>query len=154
MREPYISSGYIIFRQGYEAQLMTLGKGHYKAAQEWVQNLGLQKEFEKVSRNPDIKVYEYDEFLTDYIGAIRLYSDNFGKRCYIPRGNNNEYKSYLKNYFISKSGKYSDYYIHGDVAYDEFYTKPSKEFITNYTETVVYNNATGLYMYNPNRIGD
>lgn len=154
MREPYISNGFIIFRQGYESQLSTLGKGHYKTAQEWVKYVRLEDVFERVINDPNSNIHAYDDFLTDYVGAIRLYTINGEPRCYIPRGNNNEYKSYLKNFFISKIGKYSRYYVHGDVAYDEFAYSPNRELITDYTDTILYSKITGKYIYNPNRIGD
>ena len=155
MREPTITTGFIIFREGNEDQLASGGKGHWKTARDWINKSHFKDEFLKVINNPKINVYDYDDFITDYVGAIRLYYSCDKLNCYIPRGNNNEYKSYLKDFFCGNNvticGKKLSYNVFGDVSFEKNPNYPNH--ISNYNQLLI-TNSNGDYCYNPNRIGD
>lgn len=157
MREPKIATGFIIFREGCEDQLTTGGVGHWRTARNWVESSKFRSEFYKVVNNPNYgDIHDYDDFLTDYVGAVRLYSLGGYLYCRIPRGNNNEYKSYLKNFFSSNdviiNGEKLTYRIYGDVSLETTITEKPVH-IPNYNQLLVVDEE-GNYHYNPNRIGD
>ena len=158
MREPNIVRGFIIFREGFEEQLTTGGDGHWKTAWKWVEaRPDIRKEFIKVITDPTIKIYDYDDFLTDVVGAVRLFSDGGVLQCYIPRGNNCEYKSYLKNFFstgeVVIKGRKLYFHVYGDTLTGFDKAKKITRPVPFYNQTLI-KDISGNYIYNPYRIGD
>lgn len=90
-------------------------------------------------------IYDEEDFLIEYIGAIKLYADRGKFYCRIPRMHNFD-KSYLKKYYANLG-----YTIISDGIYDEEKTK-TKVLSYQYNNTVI--NNKGKLMYNPIKEGD
>ena len=114
MKEPLIRVGFIILRPEYEEELETSGIGHWKTARKWIKEKGLQEIMQKVCADPDNDIWDEEDFLIQYVGAIKLHCMNGVKKAYIPRVIiNKEYISYLKRYYRSLG-----YVIYGNVGKD------------------------------------
>lgn len=153
MKEPSIRIGFIVFRPGMEQEIeVNAARGHWWTAKEWVERNGKLELYRKVVSDPTIKVYDYDDFVTDFIGAIKLHAVSGQLKCYVPRTIPNQSKSFLKRYFRNKG-----YVVYGDVSNENNDNDYEKQNISNntfcYNQTVVINKA-GKYAYNPMREGD
>ena len=151
-KEPTLRVGFIIFRYGMEEEIpIYRAKGHWATAKKWVFDHGLQDLFNRVAEK-DQRLSQYDDFLTDYIGAIRLHTVGGVFKCYIPRFMNNANKSFLKRYY-----RHLGYEIYGDVSCDEVERSIKLLVPLNYGKTLVESktfNGEKFYTYNPYRIGD
>ena len=70
MKEPSIRIGFIIFNEGYKYELQSLN-GHRKTAFNWIKKNNLIEKFYEVLGTNGI--YDEEDFLMEYIGAIKLY---------------------------------------------------------------------------------
>lgn len=158
MREPQISMGFVIFREGYESEIPR-SIGHWEMAKKWVEKNGFMDEFRRIKNDPNFKIYDFDDFLTDFIGAIRMGTDDGKPYCYVPRGNNNEYKAYLKHFFYEKKvkifGQWRRYKLFGDIAeeMENVGRVENVEYVPIYNQLLIAD-SNGRYHYNPNRHGD
>lgn len=143
MREPELRIGFIIFNP-YWKQELRWHNGHRKTACEWIENNGLKKLFlEMYGTN---HVYDEEDFLTNYIGAIKLYATGGQFYCYVPPIISPE-KDYLRNYYENLG-----YHIIENHIYDEKKIKDEISSNYQYTKTVV--KIKNVYTYNPVKDGD
>lgn len=140
MKEPDIRVGFIIFNEEWKEQLITY-EGHRKTAFNWIKQHNLINTFKQVVGKNEI--YDEEDFLIEYIGAVKLYASNGKFYCRIPRMIDPN-KSYLKKYYSNLG-----YKIISDGIYDE--EKP-KVYVYQYNKTVINNN--NVLMYNPVKDGD
>lgn len=159
MREPTITVGFIIFREGYEMELRKDGLFHSEVAERWVKSSPFNEVYNKIMEDKQNTVYNgYEDFLLNYVGAIKLY-DLEGERlcCYIPRGNNCESKSYLRDYFTNSSlirfGQEISYEMYGDINEELVHNIQRPEYIPIYNKSIIMD-SNGIYHYNPARQGD
>ena len=142
MKEPSIRIGFVIFNEGWKQELRSQN-GHRRTAFKWIKDNNMLNTYYQVLGSNNI--YDEEEFLIEYIGAIKLYAYDGNFYCRIPRMYSPE-KSYLKRYY-SMLG----YRIISDGIYNE--EEPKIKTLTyQYNKTVVKSNI-GL-MYNPVRDGD
>lgn len=142
MRIPNIRIGFIIFNEDWKEELPK-ENGHRKTAYNWIKNHNMLKLYEKVLGTNGIN--DEEDFLIEYIGAIKLYANRGNLYCRIPRMCSPE-KSYLKRYYASLG-----YKIISDRVYDE--EKPKIKTLTyEYNRTVI--NKNNILRYNPVRDGD
>lgn len=141
MRDPKLKIGFIIFNPDWREELPTKD-GHRKTAFNWIMKNQLKDVYNSVLGNNGI--YDEEDFLIEYIGAIKLYAYMGNFYCVVPRIFNPE-KSYLKRYYENLG-----YGIISDGIYDE--EKP-KTKVYQYNKTIISNNRKEL-VYNPLRDGD
>lgn len=144
MKEPTIRTGFIIINPNWKSEL-DWDSGHRNTAWKWIRNHHLEKLYQSIRGTNGI--YDEEDFLINYIGAIKLYAYRGTFYCYIPSGINPD-KSYLKHYFESLG-----YIITG--IYDSELKEEKikiKKFDFPYNKTVIKMN--NKYCYNPYRIGD
>ena len=142
MKELSIRIGFIIFNQGWKQELQSKN-GHRKTAFNWIRDNNMLETYKSMLGKNNI--YDEEDFLIEYIGAIKLYAYSGHFYCRIPRIASPE-KSYLKRYYSNLG-----YKIISDGIYDE--KKPKVKVLSyEYNRTVV-KSKTGL-MYNPMRDGD
>lgn len=142
MREPSIKIGFIIFNEGWKQELQSKN-GHRRTAFKWIMNNNLINVYKNVVGSNDI--YDEEDFLIEYIGAIKLYAHNGVFYCRIPRKYSPE-KSYLKKYYSALG-----YKIISSGVYDEEKHKV-KCLNYQYNRTVI--NSNNKLIYNPVRDGD
>lgn len=142
MQEPSIKIGFIIFNQEWKQELEWCN-GHRNTALKWIRDNNLMKAFLSVVGKNNI--YDEEDFLIDYIGAVKLYAYNGKFYCRIPRMIDVN-KSYLKRYFRSKG-----YKIVGE-CYEEDCHPKAKTYKYPYNKTVI--NEKNRLCYNPYRDGD
>lgn len=143
MREPELRIGFIIFNP-YWKQEIRWRNGHRKTACEWIENSGLKNLFlEMYGTN---HVYDEEDFLTNYIGAIKLYATGGQFYCYVPPIISPE-KDYLRNYYENLGYRIIENHI-----YDEKKVKYDTNDDYQYTKTVV--KIKNVYSYNPVKDGD
>lgn len=144
MKEPTVRFGFIIINPNWKSELEWVN-GHRNTACKWIRNNHLEELYKSVYGTNNI--YDEEDFLINYIGAIKLYAYCGTHYCYIPRGVNPD-KSYLKHYF-----KQLGYVITGvyDMEEKEANMKV-KKFDYPYNKTVI--NKNNKYYYNPYRDGD
>ena len=117
--------------------------GHRKTAWNWIKKHNLVDVFNSVVGNNNI--YDEEDFLIEYIGAIKLYANRGNFYCRIPRMYNPN-KSYLKRYYSNLG-----YNIISDGIYYE--DKPKVRVLSyQYNRTVINNN--NILIYNPVKDGD
>lgn len=142
MKEPNIKIGFIIFNDDWKEELPS-NNGHRKAAFNWIQRNYMLDVFNSVLGSNNI--YDEEDFLIEYIGAIKLYACRGDFYCRIPRLSSPE-KSYLKRYYANLG-----YKVISDGIYDEEKTKV-KVLSYEYNKTVINNN--NRLIYNPAKDGD
>ena len=143
MKEPSIKIGFIIFNEGYKFELRS-ENGHRKTAFNWIRNNNLLKEYYSVLGTNGI--YDEEDFLMEYIGAIKLYAYDGKFYCVIPKILNIS-KNYYETFF-EKLG----YEVISHGVYNE--EKPKiKCFKNEYNKTIVKKFNKNL-MYNPLKDGD
>ena len=142
MREPNIRIGFIIFNNDWKEELPS-NNGHRRTAFNWIRDNKLMNVYKDIIGNNNI--YDEEDFLIEYIGAIKLYAYRGNFYCRIPRTYSPE-KSYLKRYYANLG-----YKIISNGIYDEEKTK-EKVLTYQYNRTIIKSN-TGL-IYNPVKDGD
>ena len=143
MREPNIRIGFIIFNNDWKEELHSKN-GHRRTAFLWIKEHNLMDVFKSVIGKNNI--YDEEDFLIEYIGAIKLYANRGQFYCRIPRIASPE-KSYLKRYYATLG-----YKIISNGIYDE--EKPKVKVLSyEYNRTVINNNNNTL-IYNPVKDGD
>lgn len=153
MKSPTVRVGFIIFRPGMEEEIEVSAKGHWWTAHDWIKSHNMCDLYqEMVDKNI---FHDCEDFLTDYIGAIKLHNVSGKRKCYIPKINffNSSYKSSLKRYFKQKG-----YYIYGDISQDSIVHINVLDLSKyGYNRTVIpktTEEGTIIYQYNPSRNGD
>ena len=142
MRDPKIRIGFIIFNNDWKEELSS-GNGHRKTAWEWIRKHNLTDLYNKtIGKN---NIYDEEDFLIEYIGAIKLYGYRGRFYCRIPRMRD-PIKSYLKRYYTNLG-----YTIISDGIYEEEKPK-TKVYTYQYNKTIINNNNKNIY--NPIREGD
>ena len=142
MKEPKLKIGFIIFNEEYKEEL-ELENDYRKTAFNWIKNNNMIDVYKSVVGKNGIN--DEEDFLIEYIGAIKLYAYMENFYCRIPRIANPE-KSYLKRYFTNIGYKV----ISNNINDEE---KPKiKKLTYEYNKTVI-NNKNKL-IYNPVRDGD
>ena len=142
MKDPDIRIGFIIFNNDWKREIPTKD-GHRKTAYNWIVENKLLDVYNNVVGSNNI--YDEEDFLIEYVGAIKLYASRGTFYCRIPRIYSPE-KSYVKRYY-SMLG----YKIISDGIYDEEKTKV-KTLTYQYNKTVVRSNSR--LIYNPLKDGD
>ena len=92
---PDIKIGFIIFNNDWKEELVSRN-GHRKTAFNWIKRNNMMSIFESVLGKNNI--YDEEDFLIEYIGAIKLYAYRGDFYCRIPRMISPE-KSYLRKYY-------------------------------------------------------
>lgn len=144
MKEPTIKTGFIIINPNWKCEL-EWENSHRKAACKWIRDNNFEQLFNSIYGTNDI--FDEEDFLINYIGAIKLYAARGNHYCYIPRGVNPD-KSYIKHYY-----KQLGYIITG--IYESELPAENvkvKKFDYPYNNTVV--SVNNNYFYNPYRDGD
>lgn len=144
MKEPTLTLGFIIFNDGYKVEIPWCN-GHWRTAHDWVVKNKFYNLFLKVQGTNNI--YDEEDFLINYIGAIKLYANNGNFYCYAP-DINSVYKDYLCKYYQNLG-----YQIIGHTSFNDEKKSKVKKFNIPYNKTVVKNN-NNQYIYNPFREGD
>ncbi len=143
MREPHLKIGFIIFNNEWKEELGSTN-GHRKTAFNWIKEHNMMDVYKSVLGTN--RIYDEEDFLMEYIGAIKLYAYSGYFYCRLPKMFRLE-KSYLKRYYANLS-----YRIISDDVYDEEKPK-SKVYKYEYSKTVINNKRGGL-IYNPIKDGD
>lgn len=152
MKSPKVRIGFIIFRPGMEQEIEVGLKGHWWTANDWIKSHNMWDLYQKlVERNI---VHDCEDFLIDYIGAIKLHNVSGKRRCYIPKISffNSSYKSSLKRYYKQKG-----YEIYGNISPDNtVYIDKREKSVYGYNRIVIPETTEDgvIYKYNPSRIGD
>ena len=142
MRDPKIKIGFIIFNEDWKEELSS-ENGHRRTAWNWIKKHNLINVYNSIVGKNNIN--DEEDFLINYVGAIKLYAYRGNFYCRIPRINDPN-KSYLKRYYANMG-----YNIISDEIYDE--EKPKVKVYTNqYNKTVIKSNAR--LIYNPVKDGD
>lgn len=142
MKDPKIKVGFVIFNEGWKEELVSIN-GHRKTALNWIRKHNLVDALKNmIGKN---NIYDEEDFLIEYIGAIKLYAYRGDFYCRIPRICNPD-KSYLKRYYEDLGYKIIS---HG--VYDEKKVKV-KVYNYQYNKTVINNN--NKLIYNPIKDGD
>lgn len=143
MREPTLKIGFVIFNSDWKEELVW-DNGHRRAAAKWIEQHGFTDLYNSMQGKNGI--CDEEDFLIDYIGAVKLYVYRGKYYCRIPRMVDPD-KSYLKRFYRNNG-----YQIVGDGVYDECSCQKVKKFDVPYNRTVI---KTGFCMaYNPYRDGD
>ena len=143
MREPHLKIGFIIFNNDWKEELRSIN-GHRKTAFEWIKKNNLLDVFKSVLGTN--RIYDEEDFLMEYIGAIKLYAYDGKLYCVIPKILN-ICKNYFEKYF-EKLG----YEVISHGGYNE--EKPKMKYLKNeYNKTIVKKFNKDL-MYNPLKDGD
>lgn len=143
MIEPSIKVGFIIFNDDWKSEV-EWHNGHSRTAREWVREHNLRDYFEKVKEANNL--YDEEQFITDYIGAIKLYAYGGNFYCYAPKIVSVN-KDYLCEYYQNLG-----YTIIGNMSYNEEKKNKVKQFSIPYNKTIVKSNNG--FIYNPYRDGD
>lgn len=144
MKEPTIRIGFIIINPNWKSEVVW-DNGHRNTAVKWIRNNHFEELYSSVQGTNNI--YDEEDFLINYIGAIKLYSYRGTFYCYIPSGIHPD-KSYLKHYFEGLG-----YTITGVYNSEEKEENIKiKKFNFPYNKTVIKMNNE--YCYNPYREGD
>lgn len=143
MKEPTIRIGFIIVNPNWKIEL-EWENGHRNTACKWIRDNHLEKIYKSVYGTNNI--YDEEDFLIRYIGAVKLYATRGHCYCYIPRGVNPD-KSYIKHYYEQLG-----YIITGAYQVEEEENIKVKKFNYPYNNIVICKNNG--YYYNPERIGD
>lgn len=147
MREPTIKIGFIIFNPYWREEL-EWNNGHRKTACEWIKNYNFMELFDSIKGQNNI--YDEEDFLTDYIGAIKLYASRGQFYCYVPSIISPD-KDYLKKFF-----KDLGYHIIENGIFDEnmiqYNQKYNEQCDCGYNKTLI--KTRGRYYYNPLKNGD
>ncbi len=144
MLEPTIRIGFIIINPNWKSEIKW-NNGHRRTACLWIRENNLEKLYDKMYGTNNI--YDEEDFLINYIGAIKLYASRGNHYCYIPSGINPD-KSYYKHFFQNLG-----YHITGAYITEEIEEKIKvKKFDYPYNQTVV--NKNNKYCYNQYRDGD
>ena len=143
MKEPSIKIGFIIINERYKMELES-ENGHRRTAFKWIKQNKLISEYNSVLGTNGI--YDEEDFLMEYIGAIKLYAYDGKLYCVIPKILN-ICKNYFEKYF-EKLG----YEVISHGVYNE--EKPKMKYLKNeYNKTIVKKFNKDL-MYNPLKDGD
>lgn len=142
MRDPKIKVGFVIFNEDWKEEL-EWHNGHRKTAFEWLKKHRLLNLYNSMLGQNGI--YDEEDFLVDYIGAVKLYCTRGQFYCRIPKIPNPD-KSYLKHYFKERG-----YNIVESTVIEEQKQKV-KKFEYPYNQTVIKTKNT--MCYNPQRDGD
>ena len=144
MEEPTLKLGFIIFKDECIVEI-PWRNGHWKTAHEWLIKNNLYDLFLKVQGTNNI--YDEEDFIMNYIGAIKLGAQNGVFYCYAP-DINSAYKDYLCKHYQDL-----DYKIIGHTSIDIEEKIKAKCFSIPYNKTLIVNN-NNQYIYNPFRDGD
>lgn len=153
MKSPKVRMGFIIFRPGMEEEIERETEGHWWTARKWIKTHNMENLYNDLLERRI--VMDEEDFLTDYVGAIKLHNVSGKRKCYIPKitFSISSYKSSLKRYFRQKG-----YYVYGDISQDNIVHINTEELSKyGYNRTVipeVTEYGTIVYKYNPSRIGD
>lgn len=143
MSNQSIRIGFVIINENYKTELES-ENGHRRTAFKWIVENNLKEEYYKVLGKNGI--YDEEDFLMEYIGAIKLYAYGGNLYCAIPRVLN-ICKKNIENYF-EKLG----YKIINNGIYSEEKTKV-KILKNDYNKTII-KKFNKEYMYNPLKDGD
>lgn len=143
MENPTLRIGFIILHPKYRCELEKTN-GHRITALKWIRDNGLLELFYKVLNTENI--YDEEDFLIEYIGAIKLYAYGGNFYCKMPRIYNSS-KKYYKEFYESLG-----YKIIGDEFYLEEKPK-TKVYKYQYNKTVI-NTIDNNLIYNPLKDGD
>lgn len=143
MKEPTIDIGFIIFNEDWKEELVWKN-GHRKTAFEWIKKHNFMELYNSIKGQNGI--YDEEDFLVEYIGAVKLYAYRGNLYCSIPRMCDPN-KSYLKHFFEAKG-----YQIVEAHSYEEKQKQKVLTYEYPYNKTII-NSQNGM-MYNPYRDGD
>lgn len=143
MREPKIRIGYIIINPYWREELER-GKSHSKTASEWINKYNFQNIFNTLLEEK--RVIDEEDFLMNYIGAVKLCAYRGKFYCYLPSVVNDD-KEYIKNYYENLG-----YIIIEGKIFDE--EKYKEKTIYNYPYNKTLIKVRNSYHYNPMRDGD
>ncbi len=155
MREPSISIGFIIFNPRYETEIKCDVRGHYWTARNWIENNNLEELYQEIRNNPENNIWDYEDFLINYIGAVKLYATRGQKIAYIPKNtSNNAYKSLIKRHY-----KEEGYTISGNFIEESSISKRNEypSLKVEYYRTIIpikELDGKEKYVYNPYINGD
>lgn len=142
----HLKIGFVIFNPDYECDVPTI-KGHWWAANNWIKDHNQEKEFLEFCKKNNISE-DPEEFLMEYIGAIKLYAHRGQFFCQIPKKKSVK-KSSLKRFYKTEG------YVITGYQYED--AVPETESVrTNYTNQIICRNNNGReeFFYNPLRDGD
>lgn len=143
MKEPVIQIGFIIFNEAWKEELVWKN-GHRKTAIEWIKKNNLMEIYNSIEGKYGI--YDEEDFLIDYIGAIKLYCYRGDFYCRMSKINNQN-ASYLKHFYQNKGYNIVDGYI-----CEERSKQKVLKYEHSYNTTVI--NYRNHMIYNPYRDGD
>ena len=155
MREPSISIGFIIYNPRYEQEIKCDVRGHYWTARNWVKNNNLEDLYQEIRSNPENSIWDYEDFLINYIGAVKLYVTRGKRIAFIPKNlSNNTLRSLIKKHY-----RENGYIILGNYteksSINEKNEYPSLK--VEYNRTIIPikdSNGNEKYIYNPYINGD
>lgn len=143
MREPEIRIGFIIFNDDWKEEL-AWNNGHRKTAMEWIRDHNFMALYKSIEGKNGI--YDEEDFLIDYIGAIKLYCYNGDFYCRLSKKNNPN-ASYYTQFYQNKG-----YNIVNGYVCEEKSKQKVLKYEYPYNATVI--NHHNCMIYNPYRDGD
>ena len=155
MRKPNILIGFIVFNPKYETEIQSDVRGHNWTAKNWIQKNNLEKIYKELRDDPNNDIWDYEDFLINYIGAVKLYVTRGQRIAYIPKNtSNNAYKSLIKRHY-----KDEGYIITGTYSEESNIKSENKypSLKVQYYRTVIpikESNGKEKYIYNPYINGD